>query len=171
MPTSIDNEIDLEIDQGQPGDADFPAVSFYAGEDISAYIEVPMVPPPGSYQATTPSPVVLNYNSGTGQTDTVVVHVRGIVELKGVTGGTGTGYMRQGGTIDVSNNNLFEIVVSNPSATILLNAAPSGVGSHVLAVDYFATIEIQDGATLTLSANPVDGARTILKGRMRFQLA
>jgi hypothetical protein len=137
------------------------------------WIEIPMQPPPGSYQAiTAPTPytnsVSTTYQSGSGTTDTVALTIRGIVELKGTTGGSvvpgSGGRAKVGATLDDNSNNIFELVISAPAATVVLNCGTAGVDSDCVILDYTGEFSITDGATVTLSANSVDDGSNYSQG-------
>src|SRR5208283_2700732 len=84
------------------------------------------------------------------------LHVRGLVEEKGYTNGTGSGFFNVGGKPYSDTSDIFSITVSKPSQTYYLNA---GAGAQFpVALDYSAQIPIAGGAQVTLSADTIDGS-------------
>lgn len=92
-----------------------------------------------------------------GATYQVTIRFRGVVELKSYAGGGGTttGYWTVGGTAPNDGYNVYELVVTDPPQNYFLNNGPSNV-QIVYPLDYSETIQVATGATLTLSADPVD---------------
>lgn len=118
-----------------------------------------------------------------GVTYDVTLRFRGIIELKGVSGGTWVGplFANQDNAVHVRANqdgtpieevnggfNRYSLIVSNPSATFWLNAGQvrstdatqdlNPADWWITKVDYTITIQIVGGATVTLRANSSDGA-------------
>jgi hypothetical protein len=96
-------------------------------------------------------------NGQTGKTYAVTVRFRGVVEQKTYAGGTGDGYWLAGATAPVDGYNVFELKVSSPAQVYYLNAGTTGM-RRVFAIDYTRTIDMDAGAMVTLTADPVDGA-------------
>ena len=95
-------------------------------------------------------------------TYSVVIHVRGVVETKSYVGGGGvtSGYWTAGGTAPYDGYNVYQLSISSPAQTYFLNSGPSNI-QIVNAIDYQETIQATAGATVTLSADPADGAEVL----------
>ena len=115
--------------------------------------------------------------SGTsGQTYDVTLHFRGIVEQKNYSGyedggavgaedggGSNPAFFINGGTPSGDTWNIYELQISDPPQTYYLNSGSSGI-NYVWLVDYLATIPMSAGATVTLTANSVEGVETSDQG-------
>lgn len=101
---------------------------------------------------------------GLGVPYQVELRFRGVVELKGYTGGSNDGANFQtGGTPVVSNWNVYRLKITypgDPDAVFYLNRGTDGVSS-VFAIDYTKTFTIKGGSTIELFANAIDGAEII----------
>lgn len=105
-----------------------------------------------------------------GQSYDITLHFRGIVEEKTYTGqadggagpqivasgGVNSNLFISGGIPDTGTFNIYELDVSDPKQTFFLNSGQSGIGS-VFAIDYTATIRMNAGATITMTANSIEG--------------
>lgn len=89
---------------------------------------------------------------------------RGIMEIMDYVGGsvvlaTG-GYMNSGGAPGavLTGHNIYKLEISNPAATYYLNRWDGIVSANpVYGVRYTATVQMRGGATITLTADPVNG--------------
>jgi hypothetical protein len=92
-----------------------------------------------------------------GATYQVTIRLRGVVELKSYAGGGGTttNYWTTGGIAPNDGYNVYELAISEPPQNYFLNSGPSNV-QIAYPLDYSETIQVTTGATLTLSADPVD---------------
>ena len=92
-----------------------------------------------------------------GATYRATIRLRGVVELKSYAGGGGTttDYWTVGGTAPNDGYNVYELAISDPPQHYYLNNGPSNV-QIVYPIDYSETINVTTGATVTLSADPVD---------------
>jgi hypothetical protein len=111
-----------------------------------------------------------------GKSYDVTLHFRGIVEEKTYSGGTNGGAVGveadggvdpdlfiSGGTPDTGTFNIYELDISAPPQKLYLNSGKSGI-DQVFLIDYQATITMQAGATVTLTANSVEGVETFNRG-------
>ena len=97
-----------------------------------------------------------------GVTYDVVLRFRGVVEERTYTGGTQAGHWYTGGDAPDRSDpfNIYPLQVSSPAQTYCLNAGTSGI--HTCdGLDYTETIEVAAGATVTLTADSVDGGQII----------
>ncbi len=90
-----------------------------------------------------------------GQAYSVTLRFRGVVEEKTYLGGTKLAYWHEGGTPSADGFNVYKLEISSPPQTYYLN---SGVSDSYwcVSLDYTHTVTIAAGATVTLSADPVD---------------
>jgi hypothetical protein len=96
-----------------------------------------------------------------GATYDVTLHFQGVVEQKTYAGGTTNAYWNIGGAPSTSDGyNIYSLAISAPAQTFYLNAGMSSIG-HTWPIDYVETVSVMDGATLTLTANPLDGAQIL----------
>ncbi len=91
----------------------------------------------------------------------VVFTIAGTMELKAYTGGSNDGaYYQIGGAPTATTTNRYEIIVSSPAAIFYVNrtgaAEPSPPFSNTV-VSYSKTIQIDAGATVTLTADSSNG--------------
>ncbi len=95
-----------------------------------------------------------------GTTYAIAIHIRGVVERKTYDGGTTQDtYWNIGGTPSTGDGyNVYELAISEPAQTYYLNSGTSGIGITV-PIDYTETIQASAGATVTLTADPLDGAQ------------
>ncbi|MFT3696842.1 MAG: hypothetical protein QM831_27115 [Kofleriaceae bacterium] len=104
--------------------------------------------------AVVPAPVTAMLSgSGTYQ---VELRFRGVVELKTYANGTTTGTFNTGGDENSDGYNLYKLSVSAPAQSYYLNAGEEL--QRAVALDFTAKIPIAGGATVTLTADPQDGA-------------
>jgi hypothetical protein len=95
--------------------------------------------------------------SGTdGTTYAITVRFRGVVEQMSYQGGTKEEYWYVGGSKAGGSYNIYRLDVSTPEQHFFLNAGESGI-SRCFEIDYTRTIEVEAGATVTLSADAQDG--------------
>ena len=92
----------------------------------------------------------------TGDQFNVTFLFRGEVEEKTYSGGTADGYWYVGGAPAGDGFNIYELDISSPPQTYFLNAGSSGQ-CLTFPIDLEETLTIDSGATVTLTANPVDG--------------
>jgi hypothetical protein len=92
----------------------------------------------------------------TGSHYNALLHFRGVVELKSYTGGTVDGYFNTGGADNGDTFNVYSLTVSAPAQTYFVNMGMSGI-YNCFALDYMETVPMDAGATITLSAHPIDG--------------
>ena len=89
----------------------------------------------------------------------VQMRFRGVVETEGYSGGTNDGaFFQIGGTPIRDGWNIYKLEISSPSQTDYLNRGEGGL-RYCFPIDYAATVQMAAGATVTLTADPVDGAR------------
>lgn len=82
----------------------------------------------------------------------VTLHFQGVVEGKTYTGGTNDGASWQiGGTPAADGYNVYTLSISSPFQTFYINRGSSG--DAPAAIDYSKTIQIDTGATVSLTAN------------------
>jgi hypothetical protein len=106
--------------------------------------------------ATDPAPVVATLGGASGTTYQATLRFRGVIETKSYEGGTTVGYLDTGGTPANDGFNVYKLEVSAPPQSYYLNAGESGVG-NAFGIDYTATFAVTAGATVTLTANVIDG--------------
>ncbi len=88
-----------------------------------------------------------------GETYSVTIRVRGVVEQKTYSDYTGSdGMWIEGGTPDGGSWNIFRLQVSSPPRTYYLNSGSSGIDECWL-LDVQKTIVMDNGATLSLLAD------------------
>jgi hypothetical protein len=108
----------------------------------------------------------------------VTLRFRGVVEQRtyvgfdagGATGaeaegGVNPGFFIAGGATPSLTDtfNIYELEISDPPQTYYLNSGRSGI-NEVWLVDYLASIPMNAGATITLTANTVEGVETSNQG-------
>ena len=99
----------------------------------------------------------------TGNSYDVTLRFQGKVEKMSYTGGSNDGALWQiGGSPDLGNpsssgSNIYKLQISSPAQTYYLNRGTTGFGS-MFTIDYTKTIQIDVGATVTLSADANNGA-------------
>ncbi len=88
----------------------------------------------------------------------VTLRFRGVVERKTYTGGTNDGAQWQvggsptpSGVPPLDPTNVYKLTISSPAQTFYINRGTSGTAC--LAIDFTKTIQIDQGATVTLEAN------------------
>jgi hypothetical protein len=116
-------------------------------------------------------------SGATGVTYAVTLHFQGVVEQKTYTPnpydagpdaapdagpdypvatGTNAGMFIDNASPNGDSYNIYELDISSPAQTVYLNAGVSGL-DYVFPIDYVVTLPMAAGATVTLSANAVDG--------------
>ncbi len=85
-----------------------------------------------------------------------VLRFRGVVEETTYTGGTRDGFWYTGGTPSAAEYNVYRLDISSPAQTYFLNAGTAGL-LYCFAIDYTQTVRVATGATVTLTADPIDG--------------
>lgn len=114
----------------------------------------------GVHPVTSISPGITqtyNFNPGDGQTHTIPITVTGNVELRTYPGSTPvSGTVVSGGTDGSGGYNIYKLQISNPPATYRFNNGTSS-SAGLTPVNASFEIEVADGATLTYTADPVDG--------------
>lgn len=93
-----------------------------------------------------------------GTTYAVKLRFRGVIEPKTYSGGVETGFFSVGGTPASDTANIYRLTVSAPSATYFVNSGTTRASTALYAesIDYEATVDMQAGATVTLTAEPLD---------------
>lgn len=95
----------------------------------------------------------------------VELQFRGVIETEGYTGGTNDGAFFQIGGNPINDTwNIYRLDVSSPRGTYYLNRGRGGL-FYCFRIDYKKTIRIEAGATVTLTADPVDSAREQIVNR------
>jgi hypothetical protein len=113
----------------------------------------------GGSCTTAPSDTVMSTLGGVaGQSYNVTLRFRGVVEEKTYSGGTNDGaYWQVGGTPNNDTYNIYELQISSPMQTFYLNRGQSYIG-NCWAIDYQETIQMNTGATVTLTALSLDNS-------------
>jgi hypothetical protein len=93
-----------------------------------------------------------------GTTYDVTVRIRGVVEDRTYPNGCKDGYLGTGGTDGGTGDpyNVYKLSISSPPQTYYINSGTSYV-TLVHALDYTFTFRADAGATVTLSADPIEG--------------
>jgi|HubBroStandDraft_1064217.scaffolds.fasta_scaffold148681_1 hypothetical protein len=113
--------------------------------------------------------ILMSTLSGTSEeTYLVTLLFRGVVEEKsysdddagdalaeGAEGGGNAQFFVNGGSPAGDGYNIYQLAVSDPPQTYYLNAGSSGI-QNTWPLDYQATIPMNAGATITLTANAID---------------
>jgi hypothetical protein len=132
---------------------------------------------PSSVDGSAEEVLTTTLSGSTGTTYQVTLHFRGEVEEKtydDFDGGVATSgeppgdagdpqFFISGGSPDNSTWNIYELDISDPPQTYYLNSGMDGINDTWL-VDYLATIPMAAGATITLTANTVEGVETSNQG-------
>lgn len=96
-----------------------------------------------------------NVSGETGASYDVTLRFRGVTELKTYVGVTNDGaYWQVGGAPAADVANVYKLTISSPAQTYYLNRGTTG--DPPIAIDYVKTIQIDDGASVTLSADSID---------------
>ncbi|HEX2583495.1 MAG TPA: hypothetical protein VHL14_00060, partial [Steroidobacteraceae bacterium] len=83
----------------------------------------------------------------------VTLHVRGVVEPKNYVGGTVQfDHFQTGGEAVKNDYNVYNLTVSDPSATYVMNRNEEKVGHYTFSIDYHVTIPIRGGASVTMGS-------------------
>jgi hypothetical protein len=105
-------------------------------------------------------------NGTPGKAYDVTLRFRGFVEQKTYTGGSDAGVAAvgtnaslflTGGTDNGDGFNVYRLAIDQPAQTFHLNAGTSSI-YYCFALDFTATVRMNGGATVTLTADPKDGA-------------
>lgn len=120
-----------------------------------------LVESPGSFVAINPTgsdSLVVGGVAGT--TYSVRIRIKGRVETHNYLGGAApdpaSPFFYQGGTIDPLNDrDIFKLEISSPAQTYYLNHETIGV--REVDLDYIAVVQVNAGATVTLSYDVIDG--------------
>lgn len=86
----------------------------------------------------------------------VLLRFRGLVETKAYAGGTVDGFFNTGGADNGDTFNVYAMMVSAPAQTYFVNMGASNI-YNCFALDYLEAVPMDGGATVTLSAMPIDG--------------
>ncbi len=98
-----------------------------------------------------------SFGGDKSKTYKVTLRFRGVVEPMMYKDGEMDGdYFYRGGAPNNKTYNIYKIEVSSPKSHYFLNRQDR-VGHKIFTIDYTKTIEIQGGATLTLSGNGQNG--------------
>lgn len=95
--------------------------------------------------------------TGTGHYN-VRLRFRGVVETRAYAGGVVDGYFNTGAELPTTSDsfNVYSLAVSSPAQTYYVNMGQSNIYNTFL-LDYTETVPMDGGATVTLSAKPIDG--------------
>ena len=97
--------------------------------------------------------VVRTFGGKEGVLYDVILHVRGVVEPKNFLGGeVRAAHFQVGGEPVLDDYNFYSLAVSDPAATYTMNRSELTVGHYTFPIDYYVTIRIRAGATMTLGA-------------------
>jgi hypothetical protein len=91
-----------------------------------------------------------------GMSYDVTLRFRGVVELKTYDGGWSDGLWQVGGSPANDPYNVYRLEISSPPQVYYLNRGTSGLET-CQALDYTRTVRMAVGATVTLSAQALDG--------------
>jgi len=94
-----------------------------------------------------------------GTTYDVELRFRGVIEPKTYTGGTRDGFFQTGGAAANDTANVYKLTVSEPAGTFFVNAGTTRASTALYceAMDYVKTVPANAGATIELTAMPLDG--------------
>jgi len=101
-----------------------------------------------------------------GTTYQVMLHIRGVVELKSYFGGSSDGAFRMGADPRNDAWNIYRLEVSDPPATYYLNSGPENM--YTTALDETHAITVRGGATVRLVCNAEDhtnGAGVLIRNQ------
>jgi hypothetical protein len=124
--------------------------------------ELPCLTTPGPSLESCRTPGVATKTAtiggATGATYDVAMRFRGVVETEGYTGGSNDGAFFQVGGESIGDTwNIYKLEISAPPQTYFLNRGQGGL-YYCFAIDYAKTVQMTAGATVTLTADPVDSA-------------
>jgi len=120
---------------------------------------------PAECDASSPIPQSTTVQGTAGVTYAVTLRFRGAVEQKTYSGGadgglvaTGTNasFFVAGGAPSADGYNVYSLTISAPAQTVYLNSGTSYIG-HCWPIDYTVTLPMQSSASVSLSADTVDG--------------
>jgi hypothetical protein len=118
--------------------------------------------PPGTHTGatcdTSSQSVSATLGGTAGVTYDITVRIRGVVEDRTYPNGCKDGYLGTGGPDGGTGDpyNVYALAISSPPQTYYINSGTSNV-ELVHALDYGFTFRADAGATVTLSADPIDG--------------
>lgn len=122
--------------------------------------ELPCLAPGSEKSCSTPGLTIKTATIGgqPGVTYDVRMRFRGVVETEGYSGGSNDGaYFQIGGAPIEDGWNIYKLEISAPPQTYFLNRGKGGL-RYCFPIDYSATVQMAGGATVTMTADPVDGA-------------
>lgn len=99
----------------------------------------------------------------------VQLRFRGVIEEKTYADGVTMGHWQVGGTPAADLYNVYKLEVDQPPQVFYVNAGSSSNG-YCVAVDFMASIKAATGATVTLSADSVDGVQVENSSEMAMPL-
>jgi len=106
-----------------------------------------------------PAPVSTIIRGTAGISYDVTLRFRGVIEQQVYVGGTNDGAFWQiGGAPFNDGHNVYRLQVSSPAQTFYLNRGVSSNSTRCWPVDYTKTLRLAAGATVTLTAQVIDGA-------------
>jgi hypothetical protein len=116
-------------------------------------------PPSSCTCAESTTSSIVFHGAPSGQYNALLL-ARGVVETKLYTGGTNDGAFWQVGGSPVNDQwNVYQLEISDPPQVYYINRNNSGSEiSAVTTIDYQKTVQINAGATLTLTASSIDGS-------------
>jgi hypothetical protein len=88
----------------------------------------------------------------------IQLRFRGVVEEKTYVDGAAVGHWQTGGVASVDLYNVYMLEIDQPPQTYYVNAGTSSLG-YCVPVDFMASVKAATGATVTLSADSIDGAQ------------
>lgn len=97
----------------------------------------------------------LTFGGTPGTTYEVTLRVRGLVEAKPITGGTGDSWFVVGGTAnDNAHETALKLSVASPAQHYFFNKHEV-MGDVLYKVDYMAKIKVEGGSSITFTANDI----------------
>lgn len=123
--------------------------------------ELPCTAPSSEYGCvTSPSPITTSVTAGgmAGTIYNVVLRFRGVIEQRTYSGGSASGLWYVGGDTPSRSDpfNVYALTISSPPQQYYLNAGTS-YQNNVFGVDYTQAVQIAAGATVTLTADAIEG--------------
>lgn len=88
----------------------------------------------------------------------IQLRFRGVVEEKTYVDGTTVGHWQVGGVASSDLYNIYKLEIDQPPQVFYVNAGTSSNG-YCVPVDFMASVKAATGATVTLSADSIDGAQ------------
>jgi len=113
---------------------------------------------PGCDTLSAPVSTATTLGGASGTTYDVVLRFRGVIEQRTYSGGTQDGYWYVGGdTPDRADPfDIYSLSISSPPQQYYVNAGTS-FQNNCFSVDYTETVQMDAGAWVTLTADPVEG--------------